>query len=162
MRRALLAAFCVVVLATALGATVFREEIAAAAQNLNVFVTNDATNPVPATVVNTPLAVDAGFETKVLLDRVMTGGEDATISVAAYKTVHVDWTLQNGTCFGSGAALSIIENTGFTRRGFIPANDACVGDFTGETLEIPGRSLKFILAAPAGDTWRVIVFGRAN
>jgi hypothetical protein len=29
-------------------------------------------------------------------------------------------------------------------------------------MEMSGRSLTFIVTAPAGDTWRVVAFGRAN
>jgi len=47
MRRAIIPALLLVLLSVVLGATVFREQVAHAAANLNVFVTNDAAHPVP-------------------------------------------------------------------------------------------------------------------
>jgi len=153
MRRPLLAALALVAAAVALGATAFREDIADAAGMLSVFVTNDSSHPVP---------VSAGYETQLLLDQVMSNGDRATIPVAAYKTVHFDFRIDNGGCAGSFASLTVVEGATFLGRGHIDADDACVGGFTGQTIEIPGRSLTFIVTAPGTDTWRVVAFGRAN
>jgi hypothetical protein len=153
MRHSILAALLVVAVATALGATVFREEVAAAAATLNVVVTNDATHPVP---------VHEQIETQLLLDREFTDGQRETIDVAAYKTIHLDFDLTNGTCASSGASLLAVEATRFLERARIGADEACTGGFTGKTIEMPGRSLTLIVHAVPGDTWRVVVFGRAN
>jgi hypothetical protein len=168
MRKPLIPVLLLVLLSVVLGATVFRADVAQAATS--IFVNNDPDHPVPVheqgtatvSVANTPLAVNAGFETQVLLDQVFSGGDRATIPVAAYKTIHVDFVLLNGNCFGSGSSLLIVEATHFIRRGFIGADDACTGGFSGIALDTPGRSLTFIVNAQAGDTWRVLVFGRAN
>jgi hypothetical protein len=171
MRRPLIAALAIVALAVLLGGTVFREQVAQAAQNLNVFVTNDASHPVPVheqgtaqvNVSNsTPVRVDAGFETQLVFDQELQDGDRVTIPVAAYKTLHFDFDLTNGTCATSGASLLILEATHFLERGRIGADEACVGGFTGKTIEMPGRSLTLIVHALPGDTWRVVVFGRAN
>ena len=47
MRKAIIPALLLVLVSVVLGATVFREQVAHAASNLNVFVTNDAAHPVP-------------------------------------------------------------------------------------------------------------------
>jgi hypothetical protein len=47
MRRAIIPALLLVLVSVVLGATVFREQVAHAASNLNVFVTNDSAHPVP-------------------------------------------------------------------------------------------------------------------
>jgi hypothetical protein len=161
MRRSMLAALAVVVLAVALGSTVFREGIANAAQNLSVFVTNDASHPVPVQQQGA-LQVNSADETQLVLDRIFTDGERATIPVAAYKTLHFDFDLVNGTCATSGASLLIVEATRFLERGRIGADEACTGGFTGSTIEMPGRSVILIVHALPGDEWRVVVFGRAN
>src|SRR4051794_11376553 len=97
MRRSIAGAVFVVVLAAVLGATVFREEVAAAAATLNVFVTNDAAHPVPVHEQGT-LTVVAPVETQLLLDQTYQDGDRVTLDVAAYKTVHFDFDLTNGTC----------------------------------------------------------------
>jgi hypothetical protein len=163
MRRGIVAGLGLVALAVVLGATVFRGDVAAAAGPLmNVFVTNDASHPVPVSVTNTPVPVNAGFETQLLLDEELTDGARRTIDVAAYKTLHVDFDLTNGTCATSGASLLVVEATHFLERGRIGADEACTGGFTGKTIEMPGRSVTLIVHALPGDTWRVVVFGRAN
>ncbi len=170
MGRSMLGALLIVTVAATLGATVFREDVAAAAGNLTVLVTNDAEHPVPVheqgtaqvTVMNSSLAVNAGYETQLLLDQVMSNGQRVTIPVATYKTVHVDFRIDSGGCAGSFSSLTVVEGATFLNRGHIDAADACVGGFTGQTIEMPGRSLTFIVSAPPGDTWRVVAFGRAN
>jgi hypothetical protein len=161
MRRSMFIAAIVLVLAAALGSTVFREQVANAAQNLSVFVTNDAAHPVPVSQQGT-LTVVSGDQTQLVLDQVFTDGDRATISVAAYKTLHFDFDLQSGTCATSGASLLIVESTRFLERGRIDATEACTGGFTGKTIEMPGRSVTLIVHALPGDEWRVVVFGRAN
>lgn len=162
MRRTLITAFLIVLVATVLGATVFREEVAAAAANLNVFVTNDAAHPVPVRQQGT-LTVDAAYETQLLIDQVVSNNDRITIPVAAYKTLHVDFDLVSGNCALSGARLFIVETTHFLNREQIGADESCQGGFSGKQLELPGRELTFIASIPStGDTWRVVVFGRAN
>jgi len=86
-----------------------------------------------------------------------------TIPVEAYKTIHVDFDVVSGDCALSGARLFVLEATHFLNRAQIGADEACTGGFTGETIEMPGRSLTLIASIPhVGDTWRVLVFGRAN
>jgi hypothetical protein len=126
---------------------------AVAAQITNVFVTNDAAHPVP---------VQNQIETQLLFDQVLQDGDRVTIPVAAYKTLHFDFDLTNGTCATSGASLLVVEATRFLERLRIGADEACTGGFTGKTIEIPGRSITLIVHALPGDTWRVVVFGRAN
>ena len=120
MRRPMLAAVCLVVLAVALGATVFREDVAGAAGNLSVLVLNDSAHPVPVheqgtaqvNVANTtPLPVAAGYETQKLLDQVMSNGQRVTIPVSAYKTVHVDFRIDSGGCASSFASLNARNTT---------------------------------------------------
>jgi hypothetical protein len=115
MRHRLLPAVLLVTIAAILGATVFRAEIAGAAATLTVFVSNDATHPVPVHEQGT-VTVSAPIETQVLVDRTFTGDERATIDVAAYKALHLDFTLAKGSCFGSGASLLAVEATRFLRR----------------------------------------------
>jgi hypothetical protein len=164
MRKALIPALLIVVLSMVLGATVFREEVAQAAASLNVFVTNDTAHPVPVQQQGTATVnvANPGFETQLLLDQTFMDGDRATVSVAAYKTIHVDFDLVSGNCFGSGASLLIVESTRFLFRDRIGADDACTSGFPGIALDTPGRSLTFIVNAQAGDTWRVVVFGRGN
>jgi hypothetical protein len=172
MRKALIPALLLVLVSVVLGATVFREDVAQAASNLNVFVNNDTAHPVPVheqgtalvNVTNTRLPVDAGFQTQVLLNRDFSDGERATIDIAAYKTFHVDFSVRNGQCFGSGATLLVLEATDVVPRLRIGADEACTGGTdTGQTFELAGSSLTFIVHIPnAGDTWRVAAFGRAN
>jgi hypothetical protein len=171
MRKALIAALLLIFASVVLGATVFREDVAQAASNINVFVNNDTAHPVPVheqgtaqvNVTNTRLPVDAGFQTQVLLNREFSDGERATIDVGAYKTFHVDFQLTNGSCFGSGASLLVVEATDFVSRLRIGADEACTGGFSGQTFELAGSSLTFIVHIPnPGDTWRVVVFARAN
>lgn len=58
MRRALTVAVSLVTTSVVLGATIFRAEVAQAAPAiLNVFVTNDAQNPVPVAVTGEPVSV---------------------------------------------------------------------------------------------------------
>jgi len=97
MRRSILGVVVVVAVAVVLGATVFREEIASAAATLNVLVTNDTSIPVPVrargavqVTASTPLAVDAGLETQLLVDQVVHDNDRVTIPVEAYETIHVD------------------------------------------------------------------------
>jgi len=161
MHRTLLATLLLVSIAAALGATVFREQVAEAAQNLVVTVSNDAAHPVPVHEQGT-VTVTAPIETQLLVDREFTDGERATIDVAAHKTIHLDFDLTNGTCATSGASLLVVEATRFLERARIGADEACTGGFTGRTIEMPGRSLTLIVHALPGDTWRVVVFGRAN
>lgn len=161
MHRPLLATLLLVSIAAALGATVFREQVADAAQTLVVTVSNDPAHPVPVQEQGT-VTVTAPIETQLLVDRVFTDGERATIDVAAYKTIHLDFDLTNGTCATSGASLLVVEATRFLERARIGADEACTGGFTGRTIEMPGRSLTLIVHALPGDTWRVVVFGRAN
>jgi len=113
-------------------------------------------------ITNPRLAVDAGFETQLLLDRELRDGERVTLDVAAYKTLHFDFDLTNGTCATSGASLLVVEATRFLERLRIGADEACTGGFTGAAIEMPGRSITLIVHAIPGDTWRVVVFGRAN
>jgi hypothetical protein len=171
MRKALIAALLLMSASVVLGATVFRENVAQAASSLNVFVNNDTAHPVPVheqgtaqvNVTNMRLPVDAGFQTQVLLNRVFSGDERATIDVGAYKTFHVDFQLENGSCFSSGASLLVVEATDFVSRLRIGADEACTGGFSGHTFELPASSLTFIVHIPnPGDTWRVVVFARAN
>jgi len=161
MHRRLSVVVLFVLVAAVLGATVFREEIATAASNLNVFVTNDAAHPVPVQQQGT-LTVQAPIETQLLFDQELQDGERATINVAAYKTIHLDFDLTNGTCATSGASLLVVEATRFLERARIGADEACTGGFTGRSIEMPGRSITLIVHALPGDTWRVVVFGRAN
>jgi hypothetical protein len=114
-------------------------------------------------IANSSVPVSPSYETQVLLDQVFEGNDRVTIPVGAYKTVHFDFQLVNGTCFGSGASLLALEATHFLLRARIGANDACTGGFTGETIEMPGQSMTVIVSIPtAGDKWRALVFGRAN
>src|SRR6266508_4768435 len=63
MRRALTVALSIVVASVVLGATAFREQVAQAAPAiLNVFVTNDAANPVPVAVTGQPVSVSDASE----------------------------------------------------------------------------------------------------
>jgi len=152
-------------LSAVLGATVLREPIASAASPFqNVIIGNTASQPVPVQQQGTAhVTVDnTAVETQVLLDQEFTGDGRVTIPVAGYKTFHVDFKLRDGGCAGSGASLDIFEGTDFARRGFISADDACAGSFLGQQLELAAKSLTFVVDAPAGDTWRVVVFGRAN
>ena len=152
--RFLILSLVVLAIGVTLGATVFRDGVASAAATFNAFILNDASNPIP---------VAPGFETQVLVDQTFVNDQRLTIDVAAYKTLHFDFTLTNGTCFGSGASLLVVESTRFLFREQITANEACTGGFTGKTIEMPGRSITLIAHVPnAGDTWRVLAFGRAN
>jgi hypothetical protein len=129
-----------------------------------VIVGNTATSPVPVQEQGT-VTVDAGFETQLLLNQVVHNNDRTTLDVSAYKTVLLYFQGVSGSCFGSGAELLALETSGslFLVRGRIEANDACTGGFTGETIEMPGRSLTLIPVIPnANDTWRVVAFGRAN
>jgi hypothetical protein len=123
----------------------------------------DAAGSVQVKVQAVSGTVNTGAQTDIVLDQVMTDGNRATVNVAGYKTLHVDFNLANGTCFGSGAQLIIVEATHFVARGFIGADAACTGGFTGTLLDTPGQSLTFIVSVPhAGDQWRVTVFARPN
>jgi hypothetical protein len=154
-----------------LGATVFRTDIAqATGLAQSVTVDNTAANPVPVheqgtaqvRVTNSSVPVSPSYETQLLLDQVFQDNGRATIAVGAYKTVHLDFVLENGGCAGSGASLLAVETTQFLFRERIRADEACVSGFAGKTIEMPGQSMTLIVGAPPGDSWRVVVFGRAN
>jgi hypothetical protein len=165
MLRKLVAVLLLVVLAAVLGATVFRENIASAASaTLSVFVTNDTAHPVPVREQGT-VTVQAPISTQLLLNQVVTDNQRQTVDVSAYKTVHIDFNLVSGNCFGSGARLDALETSDslFLQRVDIGADEACTSGFTGKTIEMPGRTLTLIPSIPtSGDRWRIVVFGRAN
>jgi hypothetical protein len=155
----------------ALGATVFRTDIAqATGLAQSVTVDNTAANPVPVrqqgtaqvSITNSSVPVSPSYETQLLVDQEVVDGDRVTVPVAAYKTLHFDFDLVNGTCASSGASLLVVEATHFLERLRIGADEACTGGFTGKTIEMPGRSITLIVHALPGDTWRVVVFGRAN
>jgi hypothetical protein len=154
---------------------------------LDVNVVNPASSPVPVTlqgtgavtgnvtvtntpnvtVTNTPnvnVVSAPGLQTQLLLDQVFKSGDQMTIPVAAYKTIHIDFNLVSGGCAGSGAVLLVDETTHFLNRGAITDTQACDSNFTGTTITMPGQSLNVSLSDPShpNDTWRVVVFGRAN
>ena len=91
MRRSMFTAAIVLVLAAVLGSTVFREEVANAAQNLSVFVTNDAAHPVPVRQQGT-LTVASADETQLLLDQVPERGFSNRMRLATYAGGHMFYT----------------------------------------------------------------------
>lgn len=175
----LLASGGLVLLALILGATVFREPVAWAAQAVDAHITNlDANGNIKVheqgtanvavqgtptvNVANASLPVTPSYETQLLVNQSATNGDTLTVPVAAFKTVHLDFDLESGACAGSGAELRVVERTTLQFRGRILAADACSSDPPGLTLEMPGRSLDLFVIAPPGDTWHVDAFGRAN
>jgi hypothetical protein len=173
MRKALIPAFLLLLGSMVLGATVLREPLASAANPfMNVIGGNDASHPVPVQAQGTvpvqqqgTVTVSEPIQTQELLNQVVQNENRQTIDVSAYKTLQVYFDLVSGSCAGSGASLDVLETSDslFLGRANISADDACKGSFTGETIDMPGRTLTFIPIIPnSGDKWRVVVFGRAN
>jgi len=65
MQKAIIPALLLVLISVVLAETVFREQVAAAASNLNVFVTNDVAHPVPVHEQGTAAVRSADQEVSV-------------------------------------------------------------------------------------------------
>lgn len=144
MRKALLPAFLLVLGSAVLGATVLREPIANAGQQIaNVFVTNDAAHPVPVRDQN----VDAGGNLKVHEQ----GTADVNVtntSLPVAEPVITDgggaWSSGGGepsTPFPtvSATALSIHMTTGAGGVQFLYQGHV-VAHFLGPSAILPGQS----------------------
>lgn len=130
MRRALIPAFLVLFVSFVLGATVFREQVAWAAANLNVFVTNDSSHPVPVQEQRvdanqnikvheqgTATVQQAGTPVRIFLQSV--GGSPATYSVPADKRLVIQYV--NGF---------LLPENGFSAQGELRVTGTPTQDFS--------------------------------
>jgi hypothetical protein len=91
MRKAIIPALLLVLVSVVLGATVFREQVAHAASNLNVFVTNDAAHPVPVREQGT-VGITSADQNVVLYDHTNTptdGNFTPLIDTANAKEIRI-------------------------------------------------------------------------
>jgi hypothetical protein len=187
MRRALLPAFLLLLGSVVLGATVFHEPVANAAQQVvNAFVTNDAAHPVPVqeqradangnikvheqgtanvNVANSVVPVEDQSSTSLLFQGVMTpinmGGQFQRIDVRGFSKVRIFTRIvdaDRNQCQTGADAIRVQVPEGSDTLDLDAFDLDCVGTGVTRLYEVPGRTLQ--LAVTGFATHHVIVFGR--
>jgi hypothetical protein len=182
MRRAVLVGLLLLVGSAVLGATVLREPIAwAAAPVSSVFVSNDASRPVPVREVNTDgggaikvheqgtVAVSEEVATELIARQIINAAVPAlTVDVSSYREIRL---ASNGWGCDGGATVSLsmlaVESGASYPIDAIPVCDAgtsvgvkAMRDALNRTYEIPGRTLRLEITGDGGIG--LAIFGRRN
>lgn len=154
-----------------LGASVFREPIARAAQSTAATIIGplDSNGNVRVHEQGTA-AVSVTNDTKVLLDETMQSTDSATLDVTQYRSVYVEAHVVGPGCGTSQSApdyLAVRDNTDVFSflRAFLLANpEGCSNNGVSQEIDIPGTDTLLIKPtnSPPGEIWQVVVYGRAN
>jgi hypothetical protein len=167
-RRATIGALLLIVVGIALGATVFRTDIAQATGLAQaVTVDNTSANPVPVREQNLDAqgnvkVHEQGETTQVLFVGDLAAFDFEDVEVAQYKEVRVAWKYSGG-CGATGAVSvrGIVATANYLLEE-VEASNVC--DLDGSrAFTTPGPTIRFFLESSNGlGEIRVVVLGRRN
>lgn len=175
MQRVLAIAALLLVTSLVLGATVFRAEVARAAQAiLPVLVTNNASQPVPVREQGTPTVginpsangVTSADTTRTLFDQTVTGANfSGDIDTANAKQIRLFIWVLPGSCVSLDGALIQGKDASGEFIGLVararPEPGFCHLSYL---IDLPPPKIRIVLEGSMSGTlsWRLVVIGRSN